>query len=126
MPEFTVQRGDLLVGDAAGHDQLVGVQVGVHVEGETMHGAPAPQAHADRPDLAVPDPCTVETSDALSRQAVGCGAPNHHLLEVFDVSADISPVGVEIEDRVADDLARPVVGDVPSAPGLEQFHALGL
>ena len=72
------------------------------VEGEPVRGDPAGEVHAHL------DP--VVRADA-----------DHPLLERADVLPDVGPVG-EIDDRVADDLARAVVGDVAAPVGLVQLE----
>ena len=43
---------------------------------------------------------------------------NQHLLEIADVAMHVAAIGLQVDDRVADDLAGAVVGDVAAAPGL--------
>ena len=48
---------------------------------------------------------------------------DQHLLEVAQVPVQILAVGLQVQDRVADELPGAVVGHVPAAPGLEQLDA---
>ena len=48
---------------------------------------------------------------------VGADA-NHHLFEVAHVAVHVAAVGPQIEDRIADDLAGPVIRHVAAAAGL--------
>ena len=36
---------------------------------------------------------------------------------------DVAAIGIEVDDRVAHDLPRPVIGDVAAAPGVEHLDA---
>ena len=38
---------------------------------------------------------------------------------------DVAAIRIQIDDRIADELARPVVGDVAAAAGLEDLDAFG-
>ena len=35
----------------------------------------------------------------------------------------VAAVGIQVEDRVADELARTVIGRISTSPGLEEFDA---
>ena len=58
------ERGDRLVRDAAGHDQVEIGQVGIDIEREAMTGDPARDADANRRELAVADPDARQLLDA--------------------------------------------------------------
>ena len=45
------------------------------------------------------------------------------VLEVADVAVDVAAIGAQIQDRVADQLAGSMVGDVAAPARLEQRHA---
>src|SRR5207244_8458738 len=47
------ERGDAVLGDAAGDDPAVMGELGVEVEGDAVIAHPAAQAHADRGDLVL-------------------------------------------------------------------------
>jgi len=48
---------------------------------------------------------------------------NDRLLERPDVAAQVTPARSQVEDRVADELARPVVGRAPAAADLDDVDA---
>jgi len=52
--------------------------------------------------------------------------PYQYFLEVPHVAVHVAAVGPQIDDRISDDLPRPVVGDVATAAGLVNLDpALG-
>ena len=51
---------------------------------------------------------------------IACGA-NHGLFELVDVPANVAAMLGEIENRIADDLAGAVIGDVAAAVGGMEF-----
>ena len=110
---------------AAGDDPREVGEVGRHVEGEAVGGDPAREMDADRGDLLLPRPDADELL-ALPRlggdAVVGQGA-DQHLLEVADVAPDVPPVGAEVDDRIADELPRAVVGDLAAAIALGDLDA---
>ena len=121
--ELAGQRGDGLVADPTGDDHVEVREVGVHVEREAVHGDPAADSNADRADLAVADPGAVQARDPRRGDAQVGARANHRLFEQLHVAADVTAVGVEVDDRVADELAGAVVGDVAAAAGLVDFEA---
>ncbi len=103
------------------------VEVGVDVEREAVHGAAATQAHADGRDLAVLDPharVAVEsgrTGEPEVRERV-----DQQLLDRAHIGDGVghaaAPLAGHREDRIADELTRPVVGDVAAAVGTDQLR----
>ena len=49
--------------------------------------------------------------------------PNQHFFEIAHVAVDVAAIGLEIDDRIADELPGPVVGDVAAAAGLVDLDA---
>ena len=100
-----MQGGDALVGDAAGDDEIEVVEVGGHVEGEAVAGDP--------PEMRTPIAASF-SSPTTPRQAPIRPAftpktrpPDHHLLEVADVAMNVAAIGLQVEDRIADELPGP-------------------
>jgi len=124
-PEQPGKRGDAAVGDAAGNDQGEIVEVGVDVERETVAGDPASDPEADRGQFLAAHPHAREAVDAPRGNPVIGGRANENLLEIADVAVHVAAVRGEVEDRVAHDLAGPVVGDVAAALDLEERHVGG-
>ena len=101
-------------------------QVGVDVEGEAVHRAPADVADPDGGDLAIVDPDARELVDGGGAGQAEIGErADEHLLEGVDVRRRVGDTGDgrQGEDRVADELARSVVGDVAAAVGLDELGA---
>ena len=91
-----------------------------------MRGDPARDAHADRGDLVVADPDAALSLGALSGDAVFANGPDQHLFEFRHVLAHVAIAFAEVDDRIADELAGTVIGDVTPARGLEETDALGI
>src|SRR5271154_3356724 len=68
------------------------------------------------------DPNTVSAIDAPGCDPEIPASANHHFLELLDVPANIPAVLREVNNRVADDLPRPVIGDIPTAVARMEFH----
>ena len=117
------QRRDAAVGDAARHDQREVVRSVVTLQREAVAGDPARDADADGRQLLVADPDAGQSRDASARRCRNRRRPDQHLFEVAHVPVHVAAIGLEIDDRVADDLAGPVIGDVAAAPGLEHLDA---
>ena len=125
------ERGDRAVVDAAGDDVLAQVgHVGRDVEGEAVHRAPALQPHADGADLARARARRRRPTRPGSRPAGRRVTPNarqrvdDQLLDVAHVLGGAEPVA-DVDDRIADELARAVVGDVAAAADADQLGADG-
>jgi hypothetical protein len=118
-----LEAGDPAPADAAGDDQLEGREVGADVEREAVRGDPAGDADPDRADLVLGQPGAGQARNACRREAVVAARPDHHLLEVADVTVHVAPSWRKLEDRVADHLPGAVVGDVAAAASLEHLEA---
>src|SRR6185295_650526 len=104
-------------------DEVESGKIRTNIEGEAVVGDPAPHRHADRGDLLFSDPdagasCNLPALDAPAGQSVG--EPE---LELAEEAMQVVTVGVEVADRVADELPRAVPGDVAAAGDLEQLDA---
>src|SRR5262245_47831106 len=114
------QRSDSPVVDAAGDDQVEIAEVGRGVEGEAVAGNPARDADANRRELVAfigPDPDASEPFHAPRVHAVTRRGPNQHFFQVAHVAVDVAAIRLQVDDWIADDLARSVVRDVTAAPG---------
>ncbi len=121
MDAFLGERCDRLVTDAAGHDVLAQVaHVGVHVERKTVHGATMGQPHADGADLARVGVTDAHPHPGVLAEATDIGETelvqrcDHQSLQRAHVVAGTQRVG-HVDDRVADELARPVIRDIATA-----------
>jgi len=84
---------------------------------------PARDADADRGDLPWRrvEPDAGEPVDPLPLDADGGQRPDQRLLEVADVALHVASVPVQVEDRVADQLAGAVEGRLAAAIGLDEL-----
>ena len=119
-------RGHRLVGDAAWDDVPEVGEVGVDVEGEAVHRPAPADPHTDGADLPFAHP-----DAGVTREAAGAGQAqigedvDHELLYRVDIEGDGIGAHGHRDDRVPDELAGPVVGDVPTSVGPHQLGAYG-
>jgi hypothetical protein len=128
---FELERGDGLVGDAAGDDEGEVAEVGGDVESEAVRGDGLGDVDADGGDLFLGDgaasigPDAGELADALGGDPeVFAGEDEGFFHEADEVDgAEVGAlfageVAAEVEDGIADELAGAVVGDVAAAVDL--------
>src|ERR1039457_725016 len=120
-------RRDAAVGDSTRDDPgESGEGLVRHVQRETVRRDPSGYVDADRRDLVVADP---DRRDALLERRALSSDPefressDQDFLEIGHVPFDVSPPGLEAEDRIADELPRAVVRDLAAAIGLEPLDA---
>ena len=83
-------------------------------------GPVSPDAIGGSPAVQTP----VRPVEDLRRDPVSRERRDHHRLQSPDVGVDVIAVGPEVDDRVGDQLTRPVVRDAPAAVGLGDLDAL--
>jgi hypothetical protein len=122
------ERRERCVSEPAGVEEVVDAQVEVDVEGQAVARHPARAAHADRGDLALacPDAAGVRALERAPVDVVLGERGDQRLLERADVAAQVAAASGEVEDRVADELARAVVGRAPAAADLDDLDAAAL
>ena len=76
---------------------------------------------ADRRQLPIPDPGTGQPRLPPHFEPKLAEDADEHFLEVAQVAVQITAVGLQVENRVADELTRPVIGNVATAARLEEF-----
>jgi len=119
------QRGYAAIGDAARDDQAEAVQIGCHVDRESMARDPSRDPDANRRELLTPDPYAGESLDAVSRDPVVGSRPDQDFLEIADILVNVAAIRLQVDNRVAHDLSGTVIGNVAAAPGLVHFDAAG-
>ena len=70
-----------------------------------------------------PDPDAGQPGHAAAVDAVVGRHADQHLFQVAHVAVHVAAIGLQVDDRVADDLAGAVVGDVAAAAGLVHLDA---
>jgi hypothetical protein len=93
-----------------------------------MRSDPAADVHADRREF-FPGTGLASPDAGLSRFAPGDNAElrrrtNHGLFEHSHIPHNVTPDLIEVQDRVAHNLPRPVIGDVAAARSLKVLNAL--
>ncbi len=128
--EFLRQRRDAGIGDAARHEGVEEAQVGVAVQGEAVQRHAARDPDADRGDLAVGaavvggDPGAAAALDPGGDDAELGAHVDQHALHAAHVGDDVDGIG-QPHDRVADELSRPVPGDLAAAVDIDDRDAVG-
>ena len=110
---------------AAGVEQVVDAEVEVDVDGKAVARHPARAANADRGDLAVvdPDAALMRLCERAALDAELGQRRDDRLLQAAHVAAQVAAARVQVEDRVADELARAVVGRAAAAADLDDLDA---
>src|SRR6516165_5230365 len=116
------KRGDAMLGDAAGDDAAVMVEVGVDVERHAVIGHPAPHAHADRGDLVLAavrpyHPDADPAGAAFAADAEPRERADYPLFEPVDMASYIAVAAIEIEHDIGDALAGSVIGVAAATAG---------
>ena len=127
--QLPAERCHPAVLDATGHDPLERLQVVVDVDREAVGGDATIDVHPDGADLAplgwtAADPDAGEAIDHLGVDPDAPSDVDHQPLEPPDVLVDVVPVGPQRNDRIAHQLAGPVVGDAAAAVGLADLDSL--
>lgn len=117
------KRSHAAVRDAARNDEIEVPQVCGDIEGETVAGNPAGDADANGGELFVADPDTGEALNATGRNPIVFRDANEDFLQITHVAVHVQTIGMQIENRIADELSRTVIRDVAAAPGFEDVDA---
>ena len=127
LPSSVANRREGRLGEAAGGDPLrERRRVQVDVERIAVRGHPLGDVHADRGDLprvrrsVYPD--AGQSFDSRRFDLHGGERADQRLLKVPAVALDVLAVAGQVEDRVVDELPRPMVGRLPAAVCLEDLH----
>lgn len=107
----------------AGNDQIEETEIGVDIQGEAVRGYPARDVYADGGDFAARRMHAREPLDAKGFDAKITQGADQDFFEVADVTMHVLPVRAQIDDRVADDLAQPVIRDFAAAVGFKDRYA---
>src|SRR5262245_12590201 len=107
--------------EPARNDQVEPAQVGVRVEGEAVGRHPLLHPDADRADLPVANPGAGHPLLTPRRDPVAGDAADHDLFQLEEVLLEVGVERGQVEDGIADDLPRSVVGHVAAARGLDDF-----
>src|SRR4051794_31867335 len=94
------------------------LEVGRHVQRETMAGDPPRDADTDRRQLFVPDPHPGQAFDSAGLDPVVCGGADENRFQIAYVAVNVAAERIQVDDRITNDLAGAVVGDVAAAPRL--------
>ena len=92
--------------DAARDDEVEVAKIGRHVEREAVPGDPVARVHADRRDLAAARPDAGEAGVPLAGNAEVAERVDQRLLDLPQIPVQILLVALEVDDRIADELAR--------------------
>lgn len=123
------ERSSFAIGNAAGNDQIEVAEIGGDVKGQAVGSDPAADVDADGGEFFLGDivggldPDAGLAGDAIGGDAEFSGGADHGFFERADVPVDVAADAIEIENGIADDLARAVIGDVSATVGFAEFDA---
>src|SRR3989442_2137208 len=121
VPEELLHRGHDPPVVAARPDLEELPQVRRHVEGEAMERHVAMDRQPDRRDLLPADPDAALRSLARRVDPEVCAGAKEDLLEVRHEALHLEAVG-ELQDRIADELTRSMIGRLAAALDLEDLE----
>ncbi len=87
------------------------------VDREAMHGNPFPYANADGGELAVFHPDAGKAIAATGVHAEVVAGADEGVFEFAQVIMEVAATGIEVEDRVADELAGAVISRLAATVG---------
>src|SRR5207302_10843740 len=108
----------------ARRDEPEMIEIRAHVERETVRGHPSRDADADCGDLVVANPDAALAVGAFGGDAEFGDGADQHLFKLGDVLPHVTIAFAEVNDRIADELAGTVIGDIAAARRLEKTDAL--
>ena len=88
-----------------------------------MPGDPIARVHANGRNLLLSRPNAGVLRNTLGRDSELAERPNEQFLDLAEIPVKVLLVSLEIDDRIANELARPVKGDVSATLDIEQLHA---
>lgn len=117
VPCYFSDRGHFHIRQTTGHNGCEILEIGVYVESKAMTRDPAADVDSNRSNLPILDPHTqlfaAPTRFRINAQLrQGC---DKNPLQVMNISSNVTSVGVEIDDRIANQLPRSVVGDLTAS-----------
>src|SRR3954470_21038985 len=117
------ERGDTLIRDATGHDEVEMAEVGGDVQGKAVAGYPSGDSDTDSRKLLVADPHAGQHRHPGSRHAEPEYRTNQHLFQIANVTVNVTAIRAQVDDGVADELTGTMIRDVPAASRLDYLHA---
>ena len=129
--DFVLHAGYRAIRNSAWHDQVEVAQVGGHVQRKSMRGNATRDMHADCGDLLLRDGPSGQRPDSgafrnsLGDNAIAGTGANEDFLQLANIvdSAETRSKAAQIDDRITDQLTRAMIGDVPAAVDLVDFHS---
>ena len=119
-----LNRRHPFVYDAARNEEVEMLELGIDVEGKAVARDPPRDSHPDSRQFVVADPHAGEPRQPVRRNPEGSYGLDQHRFQVANVAMDVTSIGPKIEDRVPDQLAGPVIGDVASPARFNYLNAL--
>ena len=111
------------IGDAAVVYEGEVVEVRGEVEGQAVHGYPALHVDANGGDFILGNPDTGLSVSPGPGNAKACECADQDFFQLPEMLSQVCAVPSEVQNGVPDDLARPVVGDVSAAVGVDEPDA---
>lgn len=105
------------------------IQIGIHIEGEAVHGHPAAATHADGTDLSFKTRLTRIQPNAglpngsISHQSIIRHGLYDQLFQIAEVNANIGFEFLQVQDRITNNLLGAVESYVATPIGMEEPDA---
>src|SRR6185295_11805351 len=110
--------------DAAWNDEVEPGEIGGDVEGEAVPGDPVARVNADGCDLPAARPHAGVGGVSLAGNSIVSEGVDQRLFDFPEIPVQVLTVSLEIDDRIADELAGSMESDVTTALDLEDLDAL--
>src|SRR6185503_16842202 len=118
------QRSDAMIGNSARNDQTEIIELCRYVQRKPVHGNPAGDAHSDCCQFLVAYPNTGQPGDASGGDVEICGCPDEDLLDVAHIAPHVTSIRSEVNDGIADQLSRSVIGHSSASSCFKQLDTL--
>lgn len=119
--EQALHRCGAAIGDATRDDQIEATEIRCDVQCEPVAGDPPRNADADGRQLFAPDPHAGQSFDATGLDTVVGRDADQDFFEIANVPVNIATVRIQVEDRVANDLAGTVICNIATSTRLEDL-----
>ncbi len=114
------------LGQAAGNEKIEHLEVNIDIEGEAVPRNAPPHRNTDCRHLALRRPDAGETCSKEDLQPLFDESAGERPFESAQIAPRRNPAAAQVDDRVADDLPRPMIGRATAAIRVDESHAAAL
>jgi hypothetical protein len=116
-----IERSHAVITDSARDNQFKIVEIGCDIESEAVHRHPSGDPDTDCGKLLVADPDSGQAVNPSGFYAKIGRRPDENFLQIADIFPDVASIRRQLDYRIADKLARSVIGHIPAATGFKQL-----